>query len=132
VTTDWPKLEQFRLTTGAMASPAGADFGVFMVPRGKTSLRCVVSSGTTEVPWEHVSVCALDYKGSRLPTWDEMCFVKDLFWQPEECVMQLHPRHSEYVNNHAHVLHLWRPTSTAIPEPPSLTVGIKGVRLPLP
>ena len=37
--------------------------------------------------WEHVSV---SYK-NRVPTWDEMCKVKDMFWNDEECVVQYHP-----------------------------------------
>jgi hypothetical protein len=80
--------------------------------------------------WEHVSVHA--WKGHdgptlklRTPTWKEMAFVKDLCWDDEDVVMQLHPRRSEYVNQHPHVLHLWRPLFTAIPEPPSHYVGIK-------
>src|SRR3954463_731637 len=55
--------------------------------------------------WEHVSVSTR----RRPPNWQEMCFVKDLFWEPEECVVQFHPPRSEYINNHPHCLHLWRP-----------------------
>lgn len=73
--------------------------------------------------WEHVSVSTR----RRPPNWQEMCFVKDLFWEAEECVMQLHPPQSQYVNNHAHCLHLWRPKHQTIPQPPSGLVGIKGV-----
>ena len=77
--------------------------------------------------WEHVSVRAYRYDGrqSRTPTWDEMCYVKRLCWDDEDVVMQLHPRKSEYVNNHPHVLHLWRPLEAVIPEPPSIYVGVK-------
>ncbi|WP_439375489.1 DUF7694 domain-containing protein [Bradyrhizobium sp. DASA03120] len=56
-----------------------------------------------------------------------MCFVKDLFWHEEECVMQLHPPRSEYVNNNRYCLHLWRPTCQEIPTPPSGLVGIVGI-----
>ncbi|WP_431309684.1 DUF7694 domain-containing protein [Bradyrhizobium iriomotense] len=73
--------------------------------------------------WEHVSVSI----PRRCPNWQEMCFVKDLFWDEEECVMQLHPPRSEYVNNNRYCLHLWRPTSRAIPTPPSGLVGIVGI-----
>lgn len=64
--------------------------------------------------WEHVSVSLVN----RCPTWDEMCFVKDLFWSPEETVVQYHPRASEYVNNHPYCLHLWRPIGVGLPLPP--------------
>ena len=66
--------------------------------------------------WEHVSVSPKNQK--RCPTWEEMCVVKDMFFEPEEAVMQLHPAHSEYVNNHPYCLHLWRPLEREIPLPP--------------
>jgi len=77
--------------------------------------------------WEHVSIHAYKNGGAkvRTPTWREMVYVKDLFWDGEDIVMQLHPRKSEYINNHPHVLHLWRPINEPIPTPPSLFVGIK-------
>jgi len=53
-----------------------------------------------------------------------MSWVKMLCWDPEDVVMQLHPRQSEYVNNHPNVLHLWRPVNEAIPTPPAIYVGI--------
>jgi hypothetical protein len=76
--------------------------------------------------WEHVSVHARRKNGPpRIPTWREMCFVKSLFWDPEDVAMQLHPRESEYVNQHPCVLHLWRPTTAVIPTPPSIMVGLR-------
>jgi hypothetical protein len=60
----------------------------------------------------------------RTPTWREMSYVKDLCWDGEDVVMQLHPKRSEYVNNHPHVLHLWRPVDAEIPTPPSIFVGV--------
>ncbi len=70
--------------------------------------------------FEHVSVST----AVRCPTWEEMCFVKGLFWDDDDVVMQLHPRKSDYVNMHPFCLHLWRPIGVEIPAPPSLTVGI--------
>lgn len=52
-----------------------------------------------------------------------MCQVKDVCWDDEDVVMQLHPRRSQYVNMHPHTLHLWRPLEASIPEPPSILVG---------
>lgn len=76
--------------------------------------------------WEHVSVHAYRNQGrpTRTPTWKEMCFVKDLFWDAETVVVQFHPRRSEYVNNHPHVLHLWHSRNTQIPTPPPILVGV--------
>jgi len=75
--------------------------------------------------WEHVSVSAriVDKLRTRIPTWKEMCFVKDLCWDAEDVVVQFHPRASEYVNNHPHVLHMWRWKQGEFPTPPSIAVG---------
>ena len=75
--------------------------------------------------WEHVSVHAYDGNRTLTPRWDEMCYVKNIFWDEEDTVIQFHPPKSEYVNNHNNVLHLWRCIDIVIPLPPSITVGIK-------
>lgn len=69
--------------------------------------------------WEHVSVS----RKSKVPSWEDMQRIKDLFWDEEDCVMQLHPPKSEYVNCHPNVLHLWRPLTARIPQPPYWMVG---------
>ena len=61
--------------------------------------------GMNEGGFEHVSVQLM---ARRLPTWNEMCVVKDIFWQDEEQVIQIHPKKSQYVNM-VEALHLWRP-----------------------
>lgn len=68
--------------------------------------------------WEHVSV---SHK-KRVPSWNEMCHFKSLFWEPEECVVQYHPPESEYVNTHPNALHLWKPTDAVMPRPPKWMV----------
>lgn len=60
--------------------------------------------GRDEGGLEHVSV----QLQRKLPTWEEMCEIKDIFWENEEMVVQIHPRKSEYVNI-TDALHLWRP-----------------------
>lgn len=102
------------------------------VPGWRLALIC---SDGTEAPdradwqWEHVSVHAYRARArrdiqTRTPTWTEMAFIKNLCWDAEDTVMQLHPRRSEYVNSHPHVLHLWRPTRAEIPTPPHELVGV--------
>jgi hypothetical protein len=119
-------MEQYRLRNGEYGSDPYDDFGAFEVtgPCGQT-LRILVSSGNIDldIPWEHVSVSLRN----RCPNWTEMCFIKDMFWDEEDTVMQLHPPKSQYVNNHPYCLHLWRPTRVDIPLPPQITVGIAGV-----
>jgi hypothetical protein len=80
--------------------------------------------------WEHVSVSVAGRRRRplRTPTWEEMCYVKALFWEPEETVLQYHPPESEYINCHSHTLHLWKPVGVQIPLPPSILVGPKRTR----
>jgi hypothetical protein len=111
--------ERFR---AVQYSGPGQD-GYFQLPReGKTGrfYSVIASSG---MAWEHVSVSIPTEK--RCPTWEEMCYVKSLFWNDDEAVMQLHPPKSEWVNNHPYCLHLWKPLEAAIPLPDSIMVGYK-------
>ncbi len=55
--------------------------------------------------WEHLSVSM----PSRTPTWDQMCTMKEIFFDDEEECVEYHPRKSEYINAHPHCLHIWRP-----------------------
>ena len=93
------------------------DAGAFLLPPklGNRALFCIASNGGD---WEHVSVSVRQGKKVLTPTWDELCHVKSVFWDAEDCVVQFHPPQSEYVNMHPNVLHLWRPTAQAIPTPP--------------
>jgi len=106
-------LEKYRASHPRLpSSQFGDDYGYFEVPR-ETGLLRVISSGNGE-PWEHVSISLED----RTPTWEEMCFVKDLFWGPEETVIQFHPKESKYVNNMPHCLHLWKKRGVDYELPP--------------
>lgn len=97
--------------------------GGFKIPLDKDTTALVVASDG--VGWEHVSVHIKESGVNETPTWEEMCEIKALFWGPEDCVIQYHPPKSEYVNNHEHCLHLWRPTEVQIPLPPSILTGTK-------
>ena len=96
----------------------GDDGGALQI----NNLRIVCSWG---MGWEHVSVSTRKH----CPFWDEMAYVKALFWKDEEAVMQLHLPQSEYVNNHPYCLHLWRPIGAEIPLPPRSMVGLLEVRI---
>lgn len=117
-------LESFRFRSGPWGSNQGDDFGSFKIPGPcGEALMIIASPGDADenIPWEHVSVSTRH----RCPYWKEMCFVKDLFWDEEEMVMQLHPPKSQWINNHRFCLHLWRPLDGNIPTPPSIAVGYK-------
>jgi hypothetical protein len=111
--------ERFRVTSGMFGTgPEAGRNGMFLVKLARNqTLRVVVSD---QEGWEHVSVSRQD----RCPTWEEMCAVKDLFWDHEDTVMQLHPPKSDWVSNHSFCLHMWRPVGIEIPRPPALMVGI--------
>lgn len=119
--------EQFRVRKGPLATTAATHGpnGLFFCARPRWPVLRVLASDATEARehgfarWEHVSVSL----PNRCPTWEEMCWVKSLFWDDEEPVMQLHPPRSQWVNNHAYCLHLWRPCDEPIPLPPDLYVG---------
>ena len=94
-------------------------------------MACILSTDGTdgegdECDWEHVSVHIRDVINGRqikrLATWDEMCILKHLFWDPEEVVVQFHPAKSDYVNEHPYVLHLWRWKKAEFPKPPKVCV----------
>lgn len=109
--------EQFRVRAGKLATTADdGNNGMFMVRlRHRQVVKVIASDG---LGWEHVSVSRED----RCPSWDEMCQVKALFWEPEDCVLQYHPPEADYVNTHPFCLHLWRPIEVAVPRPPMLLV----------
>ncbi|HEX8807767.1 MAG TPA: hypothetical protein VF760_02095 [Xanthobacteraceae bacterium] len=120
------KLEKYRYRDGLFGSNPGNPFGMFRIPGpiGRELLVCASTGlGQHVHGWEHVSVSA----SKHCPTWREMCFIKDLFWAPEEVVMQLHPGQADWVSNHARCLHLWRPTDVLIPLPPPAAVGVQAL-----
>jgi hypothetical protein len=133
--------ELHRIQHGVLASSViYGNNGAFLLPSMVDGwlLLCIAADGsrvTVDCPdadaatqaayadWEHVSVSASNRKRSRTPCWDEMVQIKKLFWDAEDVVMQLHPRASQYVNQHGNVLHLWRSKTREIPEPPAILVG---------
>ncbi len=107
------EVEKYRMTKGILASSQDyGNNGCFIIPfRKKLFLNCVVSD---EGGWEHVSIDA----NGRCPVWKEMCFIKDLFWEKDEAVIQYHPAESEYIRTHPYTLHLWKPIGIELPKPP--------------
>jgi len=92
--------------------------GVFIVPFESFVMQVIVSDGEG---WDHVSVSLKN----RTPNWREMCFIKEMFWGKDACVVQYHPPESEYINNHPFCLHLWKSQTQEMPLPPWILVGVK-------
>lgn len=91
--------------------------GIFEIRVGGKWFRIHASDGGG---WEHVSVVPLS--GNNTPTWKEMCTIKEMFFEDEEAVIQIHPKKSDYVNIHKTCLHLWRATDENQPLPPKCFV----------
>lgn len=96
--------------------------GIFRI-KSKIDFKEMFIIASSSHGWDHVSVS----KAKRCPLWGDMCHIKDLFFNDDEVVMQLHVATKDWVNNHANCLHLWRPQTTTISTPPSILVGIKEI-----
>jgi len=109
--------EDHRVITGTHKSDPGQP-GVFLIPRKKDILKffkgnlvgylqVIASSG---YGWNHCSVCVVDLQKNlikRTPTWEEMCAIKDTFWDKKDVCVQFHPDEENYINTHSFVLHIW-------------------------
>lgn len=130
--SDWPFLNQHRVRVPTprirqqYCSDESDGFnGLFRLPKDSQIVRCIASDGAElddpRFKWQHVCV-SVEFD-ARPPRWALMCWVKDLFWEPEDWVCQFHPAKSQYVNYHPHCLHLWRPLVETLPTPLSIMVG---------
>lgn len=109
-------------------SEPGTLFGYFRAKSPDGSQLEIISSGERRHVFEGPAGadCVSIRYGKVLPSWESMCFVKDLFWMPEECVVQFHPPESQYVNV-AQCLHLWKPPFDVV-LPPPFTLAPSGVK----
>lgn len=115
-------VEKCRLRSGPLASNASArNNGAFLFKRQGAQINCIISDGGG---WDHVSVSVYDPR-PRVPTWDEMQWVKEQFFGDEETVVQFHPKKSEYLNCCPFCLHMWRKQDGEHELPPSWMVAPK-------
>ncbi len=92
--------------------------GIIGMPRWSGSVIASTGAG-----WDHVSVAP--FQRRIVPTWEDMCLIKDIFFEEDEAVIQIHPPKAEYVNNVPNCLHLWKCTYKEMTLPPSILVGVK-------
>lgn len=111
-------LDQYRIVLGR---DKGDSYNGFFKIKIKGETYTVIASNGEG--WEHVSISSKH----KIPSWKTMCMLKDMFFEENEVVMQLHPAKENYVNNHPNCLHLWRPINSEIPIPPTYMVGIPGI-----
>lgn len=116
---DTPEIELCRVVIEAYGYSGDHTCGAFMVANPsdpRLPLRVIAAAGEG---WDHVSVSTI----ARCPTWEEMEYIKRMFFEEHETAMQLHVPPCDHVNCHPFVLHLWRPHDVQIPRPPSIMVG---------
>jgi len=108
--------------------------GMYQIPHPSIDGYLYLIIFSTGEGWEHLSVSMRKIVSTtrrtfrqveRCPTWPEMCFLKNFFWEPSEAVVQFHPAMADYVNNHNWVLHIWKSTAVAFPTPDPVMVGLK-------
>lgn len=119
-------IERNRVRSGDYQSSTGDKFGAFVFSEKFVNIVCIVDGGEIS-GWEHVSISIKErLRDGQVrevtPSWKLMCEIKKAFWDEEECVMQLHPPKSEYVNNCNSCLHLWKPVNMEIPRPAQILV----------
>lgn len=118
-----PEVDRFRVKTEAVLRDFGsygdAGNGIFVMRSPVQSWVVLSVMAASGEGWDHVSVSTR----SRTPFWEEMAAVKDLFFKPDELVVQLHAPAAEHINVHPYCLHLWRPHFQIVPTPPAWMVG---------
>lgn len=108
-------LEEFEIYR--IGAKFGQPFGAMSIPHKSNTIMVIFCEGK-ETGWDHVSVSL----NNRCPNWEEMCMIKDIFWEEEETVVQFHPKKSAYVNNHPYVLHMWKRVGDEIELPPRILI----------
>ena len=92
--------------------------GAYRVPHHASGVTLTVIASSSD-GWDHVSVSL----PNRCPNWQEMEYVKRMFFRDAETAMQLHVPPSDHISVHPYCLHLWRPHNVEIPRPPKSMVA---------
>ena len=76
-----PNKYRDRITPGLASDDSFGNAGFFIIPHYKITgyeFKTIAADG---MDWEHVSVSIAEPRkhAKRCPTWDEMCYIKNLF-----------------------------------------------------
>jgi hypothetical protein len=120
-----PNKYRDRISQNLKSDDSFGNNGFFIISHYRIAgyeFRVMASDG---MGWEHASVTIAEPRkpAKRCPAWEEMCYIKKLFWDETDCVIEYHPAKTEYVSVHPFCLHLWRPTDQVIPIPLKEMVG---------
>lgn len=111
--------DELKVMPNLMILQTAEDGGAGRMIFGKLDASVIWSTGAG---WDHVSISP--FRRNYMPSWNDMCKLKSMFFYPEETVLEYHPAESQYVNNIPNCLHLWRPQHYEIPLPPPILVGL--------
>lgn len=110
-------IEKFRVKHGPLGSDETYGMaGAFEIPYADAVLTVIISDGAG---WDHVSVSL----PNRCPTWEEMHWIKRVFWEDDETVFQFHPKEAKYISMHPYCLHLWKKQGENMELPPGWMVA---------
>lgn len=104
----WRALQQESLMASPQVLPsdwypAKQAAGVWHRKDGLAVMLSVEVKADDPRKWLHVSLSRRD----RLPSWDDLRAVKDVFVGRDRTAIQVFPPAGEYVNTNPNVLHLW-------------------------
>lgn len=124
-------IEEIKNTSGLFIKKEGKDgFGGTLFPieykNGKIKVNKDIDKALHFIfswgcGWEHLSVST----PIKTPSWEQMCKMKDIFWNEDEVCFQFHPKKEDYVNNMKYCLHIWKPINVEISTPPSVMIGFR-------
>jgi hypothetical protein len=117
---DLTKFKEYRIINDGLIKLYGEKIkssimGAFAVPYKNTELKLLAS---IEKGWDHISVSL----PNRCPTWEEMDYIKHMFFKENEVAFQYHVTKENHINIHPNCLHLWRPQKMIILLPPKTLV----------
>ncbi len=108
---DLRQLEKYR-TIGQPNRPEEMQYGgAFRVVHKGNVLRIIASN---DAGWDHVSISRM----TACPSWEDMEFVKRMFFEEGELCWQYHVPVGDHININPHVLHIWRKHDFEMPLPP--------------
>jgi hypothetical protein len=96
------QLNKYRVILEHYGTSGDDKNGAFLVIYKKAELRIIASN---DAGWDHVSVSLVN----RTPTWEEMDYIKRMFFRQDEIAIQYHMPERDHINIHPNCLHLWRP-----------------------
>jgi len=85
--------------------------GYFRIVHNGAVLRVIASN---DGGWDHVSISL----ATKCPRWEDMEFVKRLFFKENEICWQYHVAVDDHINIHPYTLHIWRKHDFEMPLPP--------------